>query len=362
MVVGAGRRLRGGLRRRPGATTRATAGRRRVRAAAAGHGAARCDGLLRGASAARDPRRRRRERRAGAVPAAVAVQQAARVRGGRRAWSLVGLGGGGWWLTSGRYTPVPAVGQDDGGGGRAGAAAGRLPGDAPAPSVIDDNVPKGDVIGTSPSGRALPGATIVLTVSQGPRMITVPPIPPGDSVAQAKAALRAAGLTVSSTTKPVGVGEQPGASARSRAPRRAAGTSWPENQPVTVKVVAGLALPNLVGQDINTHPGSGRAPTTSPSQPTQRARATSRRAPSCPSRPRRARRCSRGRRSACRCPTGRREVPIPDVQGQQLPAGAADAAAARLHSVNVQQELASAEQGHQHEPVRAGAGRDARSP
>ena len=49
------------------------------------------------------------------------------------------------------------------------------------PSVIDDNVPKGEVISTSPSGRALPGATIVLTVSHGPRMIRVPSIPTGDA-------------------------------------------------------------------------------------------------------------------------------------------------------------------------------------
>src|SRR6202000_3536928 len=78
------------------------------------------------------------------------------------------------------------------------------------PSAVNDNVPKGEVIGTSPSGRALPGATIVLTISQGPRMITVPPIPATDtSPAQAMAALRAAGLTVSSATKPVGVASNP---------------------------------------------------------------------------------------------------------------------------------------------------------
>ena len=50
------------------------------------------------------------------------------------------------------------------------------------PPVINDNVPKGEVIGASPSGRALPAATIVLTISQGPRMITVPQIPSGDGI------------------------------------------------------------------------------------------------------------------------------------------------------------------------------------
>jgi serine/threonine-protein kinase len=117
--------------------------------------------------------------------------------------------------------------------------------------VINDNVPKGEVIGTSPSGRALPGATIVLTISQGPRMITIPPIPATDTVAQAKAALHAAGLTVSSATKPVGAASNPQiGTVAGTTP--AEGTSWPENKPVFVNVVAGLALPNLVGQDIGT--------------------------------------------------------------------------------------------------------------
>ena len=71
-------------------------------------------------------------------------------------------------------------------------------------SEIDDNVPKNDVISTSPSGRALPGATVTLTVSLGPKMITVPPVA-GKSQPDAVQALRTAGLTVSSATKPVGV-------------------------------------------------------------------------------------------------------------------------------------------------------------
>jgi len=116
--------------------------------------------------------------------------------------------------------------------------------------VIDDNVPKNEVISTSPSGRALPGATIVLTISSGPQMISVPSIPASDSVGQAEAALRAAGLTVAAATKPVGAQSNPviGQVAGTDPP---AGTSWPENKPVVVEVVAGLALPNLVGQDVN---------------------------------------------------------------------------------------------------------------
>jgi len=163
--------------------------------------------------------------------------------------AVVGLCGGGWWLTSGRYAHVPAVSKMT-----ATAATQALQQAGfhvrTGPSVVDDNVPKNDVISTSPSGRALPGATIVLTISLGPRMISVPSIPAGDSVAQAEAALRAAGLTVASATKPVGVQSNPviGQFAGTDPP---AGTSWPQNKPVAVEVVAGLALPNLVGQDIN---------------------------------------------------------------------------------------------------------------
>jgi beta-lactam-binding protein with PASTA domain/predicted Ser/Thr protein kinase len=163
---------------------------------------------------------------------------------------LIGLAGGGWWLTSGRYTSVPAVGKLTAAAATQTLHAAGFQVRTGQP-VINDNVPKGEVIGTSPSGRALPGATIVLTISQGPRMITVPPIPATDTVAQAKAALHAAGLTVSSATKPVGVQSDPQiGTVAGTTP--AQGTSWPENKPVFVNVVAGLALPNLVGQNIGT--------------------------------------------------------------------------------------------------------------
>ena len=161
---------------------------------------------------------------------------------------LLGMAGGAWWLTSGRYTKVPAVGQLQ---AAAAEQALRQAGFQvrTGSRVIDDNVPKGEVITASPSGQALPGATITLTISQGPRMIKVPPIPAGDTVAQAEAALRTAGLTVASATKKVGVASNPvlGTVAGTNP---AAGTSWPENQPVTVDEVAGLSMPSLVNQNI----------------------------------------------------------------------------------------------------------------
>jgi beta-lactam-binding protein with PASTA domain len=161
---------------------------------------------------------------------------------------LAGLGAGSWWLAAGRYSAVPAVGK------LTAASAGQVLRQAgfqvrTGEPAADDNVPKGEVVSLSPSGRAPRGATITLTLSQGPRMIDVPRIPPGETVAQARAALRAAGLTVAPVTKQVGAADDPviGAVAGSIP---TAGTSVPETKPVVIEVVAGLALPNLVGQDI----------------------------------------------------------------------------------------------------------------
>jgi eukaryotic-like serine/threonine-protein kinase len=226
--------------------------------------------------------------------------------------ALIALAGGGWWLTSGRYAHVPAVGRLT-----AAAATQTLRGAGfevrTGPSVIDDNVPKGEVISTSPSGRALPGSTIVLTISQGPRIINVPTIPANDSVPQAMAALRAAGLTVSSSTNPVGVQSNPqiGAVAGTTP---AAGTPWPENKPVQVNVVAGLALPSLVGQDIGTiQQWAGQnnvtiQPTTVNSSQPQGTIVAQSPAPNTPVKP--------GQTVSVSVSSGQPEVPIPDVQGQ----------------------------------------------
>ena len=162
---------------------------------------------------------------------------------------LLGLGGGAWWLNSGRYTAVPSVGK------LSAPAAERALRQAgfqvrTGSTVTDDNVPKGDVIAASPSGRALPGSTITLTPSRGPKMITVPTIPTTDTVAQAEAALRGAGLTAAPVTKKVGVDSNP-VIGTVTGTDPAAGKSWPENQPVTVLEVAGLSLPNLVHQNIS---------------------------------------------------------------------------------------------------------------
>ncbi len=231
--------------------------------------------------------------------------------------AVVALCGGGWWLTSGRYAHVPAVTNMT---AKAATQALEQAGFQvrTGSSVIDDNVPKNDVISTSPSGRALPGATIVLTISRGPRMISVPSIPASDSVAQAKAALRAAGLTVASATKAVGVQSNPdiGQVAGTDPP---AGTSWPENQPVAVEVVAGLALPNLVGQDINAIQQWASANQLNLQQTTvqssqQQGTIVAQSPPSAtPVQPGQV-------HHASKCPQGKQKVPITRRAGRELPA------------------------------------------
>ena len=166
--------------------------------------------------------------------------------------AVIAFGIGGWWLTSGRYTPLPAV---DGMSYTAAVQALNSAGfqAREAAPVTDDSVPKGEVISTAPSGRAEKGATIVLTVSAGPRMIVVPPVT-GQSFTGAVALLRRAGLNVSSTPKDVGgAAGVPNGTVNGTTPP--AGTPWPANQVVYVNVVTGLALPSLVGEDFHVIQG-----------------------------------------------------------------------------------------------------------
>ena len=164
---------------------------------------------------------------------------------------VLGLVFGGWWLTSGRYAPVPSV------DGMTLTAATRELHQAgfevrSGPQVTDNAVANGDVISTAPSGRAVHGSTIVLTVSAGPKMITVPPVT-GQNLQGAIAVLRKAGLTVSGTPKNVAADGVAIGTVTGTTP--AAGTSWPATRTVYVDVVAGIPLPNLVGQNIDTIQG-----------------------------------------------------------------------------------------------------------
>jgi eukaryotic-like serine/threonine-protein kinase len=159
---------------------------------------------------------------------------------------VAGLGGGGWWLTSGRYSTLPSVAGDS----RAKATqilvadgfrvqAGTM--------LTDDAVPRGLVISTQPSGRAVKGSTVTLILSAGPRMVVIPSVT-GKTLAQAQATLRNAGLMVSNQPDKVGSSTVAIGSVVGTSP--VAGTSWPVNRPVTMQVVAGQPLPNFVGQNI----------------------------------------------------------------------------------------------------------------
>jgi beta-lactam-binding protein with PASTA domain len=161
---------------------------------------------------------------------------------------VLAFGFGAWWFAAGRYAPLPHVtGMTEARAVKLLHSAGFKTTESGGP-IIDDGVPKGHVISESPSGRAARGAMITLTISAGPRMITVPPVT-GQSVAGAKAVLRKAGLRVGAGTKKVGSASlQVGAVAGTTPPE---GTSWPENRVVYVEVAAGIPMPPLTGQNIS---------------------------------------------------------------------------------------------------------------
>ena len=152
----------------------------------------------------------------------------------------IGLGLGGWWLTSGRYGSIPVVTNDS-----VTQATAVLTADgfkiAQVSPVHSNAIPKGTVVGTSPSGRAAKGSAITILVSSGPFTSIVPSVR-GDKLPAAEAALHRVHLTYSvdrvGSTEPVGtvLGTKP-----------AAGTSWPQTKPVAIKVAEGLPVPNFVG-------------------------------------------------------------------------------------------------------------------
>jgi serine/threonine-protein kinase len=162
---------------------------------------------------------------------------------------VLAAGLGGWWFTSGRYAPLPRVTGVSEAQALQILRADGFQGTESGQPVIDDNVPKGDVISASPSGRAPKGSTIELTVSAGPKMIKVPTTVGQTSVAAAQAVLRKAGLKVAAQPKQVASASLPVGSVAGTTP--AAGTPWPQTSPITVDVVAGTPMPTLTGQNIN---------------------------------------------------------------------------------------------------------------
>jgi len=155
----------------------------------------------------------------------------------------LGLGLGGWWLAAGRYASIPYVASDS-----VAQATGLLTADgftiAKVSQVHSNDVQKGTVVGTSPSGRAAKGSAVTILVSSGPFTSVVPKVQ-GDKLAAAQAALQRAHLsfTVSRVGANAAVGTVLGT-------RPAAGTTWPQTKPVTILVAGGAAVPDFVGQSL----------------------------------------------------------------------------------------------------------------
>ena len=157
----------------------------------------------------------------------------------------VGGGLGGWWLTAGRYVQVPTVAGDS-----VAQATTALRADgftlSKSAQVHSNTVPKGTVVGTSPTGRASKGTAVTILVSAGPFTSTVPVVK-NDTLNAAETALQRVHLVPTvqkvGSSLPVGtvIGTNP-----------AAGTSWPQTKTVAILVAAGPPLPNFVGQNAQT--------------------------------------------------------------------------------------------------------------
>jgi beta-lactam-binding protein with PASTA domain/tRNA A-37 threonylcarbamoyl transferase component Bud32 len=155
----------------------------------------------------------------------------------------LGLGLGGWYLTSGRYASVPVVAGDS---VSAATTALTLHGFkvAKVSPVHSNAVAKGTVIGTTPSGRTAKGAAVTILVSSGPFTSVVPKVS-GDELSVAEAALRGAHLTF--TVRKVG-SDSPAGTVVGTKP--AAGATWPQTKPVAIQVSGGPAIPDFSGQNV----------------------------------------------------------------------------------------------------------------
>jgi eukaryotic-like serine/threonine-protein kinase len=157
----------------------------------------------------------------------------------------VGLGVGGWWLTTGRYAQVPGVAGDSVATATAALTAGGFIVGKDV-QVHSNVVRKGAVLGTSPAGRVSKGTHLALLVSSGPFTSVVPNLQ-NDSVAAAQAALQRLHLT--STIAKVGSSSPVGTVTGTNP---VAGTSWPQTKPVVIQVSSGPPLPNFVGENVQT--------------------------------------------------------------------------------------------------------------
>ena len=152
----------------------------------------------------------------------------------------IGLGVGGWWFTTGRYTSIPTVTRDTVAEATAALTHNGFRA-ATGPQEHSNTVAAGLVAGTSPAGRALKGSTITIIVSAGPFTSVVPAVR-GETLAAAKSALAAVHLS----TEVVQVGSTlPKGTVTGTTPK--AGITWQQTRPVTILVAGGPPMPNFVG-------------------------------------------------------------------------------------------------------------------
>ena len=150
-----------------------------------------------------------------------------------------------WWLTSGRYTSVPKVT-----GMTVTVATAELRGAGftvtTGTARLDNQVAKGQVIRSVPASgqRVGKGSHITLVPSAGPHRRQMPQVT-GLTLQAAQAALRQAGLAPGPVTKETS-GTIAAGIVVSTTP--AAGTMWPQPQPVRLVVSAGPPMPDFVGQ------------------------------------------------------------------------------------------------------------------
>lgn len=156
-----------------------------------------------------------------------------------------GIGLGGWWLASGRFTHVPTVSGVSVSQATAVLTADGFTVRAGQLQLHSNTVAKGMVVGTTPSGRVAKGTAVTIEVSSGPFTSRVPAVK-GEKQADAQAAMQRAHLSF--TIVKVGSNAQKG-TVTGTSP--AAGTTWPQTKRVTIMVADGPPLPNFTGMDYN---------------------------------------------------------------------------------------------------------------
>jgi serine/threonine-protein kinase len=170
---------------------------------------------------------------------------------GRRFWYLLGgvaaiavVALGAWWLSSGRYTKLPPM------HGLAASAARsdltKLGFSVHMAKAQYSALPKGEVILTMPKAgtKVAGGSPVALVLSLGPRMIQMPNVT-GDTLPQAKLALRSARLQLGAVSRTVS-GTVPAGDVISSNPQ--AYTTWPQTRPVGLTISEGPGLPDFVGE------------------------------------------------------------------------------------------------------------------